>query len=177
MYRTIKFLLILISFIFVNSYAGGDPDFVKLPGEYKSEYEQYSSTNRDGNEQFAKIYANDDALSSIKEADTTGSGSVIIMEIYKIKKDDKDQPILSEDGTYTEDSLAAIAVMEKRDSWDKAFPKEHRLEGWGFAIYNPDGTAKKNDLACVACHTPLKNDDFLFSFDDLKSYARPELVK
>lgn len=167
----ITYILIFVGLSCIYTYAGGDPEFVKLPNEYKKEYAQYSNTNRDGKEQLAKIYANDIALSSIKKGDTTAPGSIIVMEIYKIKRDDKNSPSYNEDGIYKADSIAAIAVMEKRDSWDKTFPKDHRLNNWGFAFYNPDGTVKKNDLACVACHTPLKNADFLFSYNDLKNYA------
>jgi len=168
------YVLFFISILGVYSYAEGDPEFVKIPGEYETTYEKYSTTNRVGREQLAKIYANDVALSSIKEGDITASGSILVMEIYKIIKNDKDQPELNEDGTFKAGSLAAIAVMEKRDSWDSAFPKEHRLEGWGFAIYNTDGTPKENDLPCVACHTALQNKDFLFSYDDLKNYVNSD---
>lgn len=171
MKRIFKYFIIFIGLSCVYTYAEGDPDFVKLPKEFIKEYKLYSTINRDGKEELAKIYANETALSSIKNGTTTTPGSVIIMEVYKVKRNDKDLPLKNEDGTYIEDSLAAIAVMEKSDNWDSAFPKENRLENWGFAFYSPDGSAKSNDLPCVSCHTPLKNKDFIFSYDDLKKFT------
>ena len=36
---------------------------------------------------------------------------------------------------------------------------------------NPDGTVKVNDLNCVQCHTPLQQQDYLFSFQKLVDFA------
>lgn len=170
-----KYLILSMFFVISSfclyAYADGDPEFVKIPSEYEKSYKKYSTTNRVDRVQLAKIYANDLALSSMKEGSVTAPGSILVMEIYKVKTDDKSEPVLDEDGTYKPDSLAAIAVMEKRENWDSAFPEDHRIGGWGFAIYNTDGTPKENNLPCVACHTALQNKDFLFSYDDLKNFA------
>ena len=85
-----------------------------------------------------------------------------------------DKPIVGSDGIYVIDQLAAVAVMERRDTWEESYASDHRLANWGFAIYNPDGTPKSNDLACVECHTPLKSEDHLFSYVELIKYLKPD---
>jgi hypothetical protein len=62
--------------------------------------------------------------------------------------------------------------MERRDSWNAAYSEDDRVGDWGFAIYNSDGTPKKNDLNCPVCHTPLKEQDYLYSHQPLLEYAR-----
>ncbi|MCP4406389.1 MAG: cytochrome P460 family protein [Gammaproteobacteria bacterium] len=69
-------------------------------------------------------------------------GSVVILEVYKPKKDANGKA-KGQDGIYEIDKLAAVAVMERRGAWDAAYPKDDRVSDWGFAIYNPNGTPKK----------------------------------
>jgi len=159
-----------LSVIYV--YADGDPEFVKFPTGYDASYTNYTTMNRDGTELVAKMYANDIAISSYKKGQTAASGSVIVMEVYKPKKDANDKPVVGSDGVYEIDKLAAVAVMERRDTWEDTYPPDHRLDNWGFAIYQPDGTPKSNDLACVECHTPLKQADYLFSYQQLLDYLK-----
>ena len=155
-------------------YAEGDPEFVKFPTGYDSSYTNYTTMLRTDKEHVAKMYANDIAISSYKEGRTAASGSIIVMEVYKAKKDRHDTPIVGSDGVYEIDKLAAVAVMERRDTWEDAYTSDHRLVNWGFAIYNPDGTPKSNELACVECHTSQKAEDYLFSYIPIIRYLKPD---
>ena len=65
-----------------------------------------------------------------------------------------------------------VLVMENRNNWDASFPKENRTGDWGFAVYNPEGTAKSNDLNCVQCHTPLQAQDYLFTYQKLVDFVK-----
>ena len=166
-------MVFALSAIYV--YADGDPEFVKFPTGYDASYTHYKTMNRNGKELVAKMYANDIAISSYKKGRTADSGSIIVMEVYKPEKDANDKPIVGSDGVYAIDKLAAVAVMERRDDWEEAYASEHRLVNWGFAIYNPDGTPKSNELACVECHTPqTTSEDYLFSYIPLLRYLKPD---
>lgn len=99
--------------------------------------------NRAGKELVAKMYTNDMALSSYKKGKEAAEGSVVIMEVYKPKKDANGKAVKDQDGIYEIDKLAAVAVMERRGAWDAAYLKDDRVGDWGFAIYNPNGTPKK----------------------------------
>ncbi len=155
----------------VGVYAGGDPDFVAFPQGYDTSFTNYVTLNRVGKELVAKMYANNVAVSSYETGKTAGSGSILVMEVYKPKKDADGKAMVGDDGIYVIDQLAAIAVMERRDNWDAAYPAGNRVGDWGFAFYGPDGQPKANELQCVVCHTPLQHQDFMFSHHHLVSHV------
>lgn len=156
----------------LTAYAGGDPEHVKFPEGYEKTFTKYATMNRANQTQVAKLYANETAISSYSQGQKSASGAVVIMEIYTPKKDADGKPIAGIDGVFEIDSLSAVAVMENRNNWDAAFPKENRTGDWGFAVYNPDGTAKSNDLNCVQCHTPLQAQDYLFTYQKLVDFVK-----
>ncbi|QBQ55586.1 cytochrome P460 family protein [Nitrosococcus wardiae] len=168
----LKLVTIICALSPFYAYGGGDPEFVKFPEGYEQSFSKYATINRANQKQVAKLYANETAVSSHKEGQTADSGSIIVMEIYKPKTDAEGKPIPSSNAIFKIDSLAAVAVMEKRDNWEAAYPQEHRAGNWGFAVYNPDGTPKSNDLECAQCHTPLESQDYMFTHQKLTDYAK-----
>lgn len=167
--RTIAAVLIAAP---LTAYAGGDPEHVKFPEGYEKTFTKYATANRANQTQVAKFYANEAAISSYTQGQKSASGAVVIMEIYTPKKDADGKPIVGKDGLFEIDSLSAVAVMENKNNWNAAFPKENRTGDWGFAVYNPDGTTKSNDLNCVQCHTPLQAQDYLFTYQKLVDFVK-----
>ena len=155
----------------IAAFAGGNPDFVSFPADYLSGFSNYDVRNRGNGKQLAVLYANKTAVDSAAGG-TLADGSVIVMEIYKTKMDESGNAMLDSNGLFEKGKFAAIAVMEKRDSWDAAFGSEHRAGGWGFAIYNTDGSVKENNLECAACHVPLEGQDYMFSHASLVEFAK-----
>ncbi|MBL1141458.1 MAG: cytochrome P460 family protein [Proteobacteria bacterium] len=158
-------LLFLIS-VSVFVYAGGTPDFVTFPEDYKSSYILYHTQNRANNKQVADFYANKQAVESIKNGELA-DGSVVVMEVYKPELDEAGKPVAGVDGLFKKSKLAAIAVMEKRSNWGDQFSAEDRTGNWGYAIYDAKGSIKENNLDCVSCHKPLEKEEFLFTFEYL----------
>ncbi len=158
-------LIFLVS-LPVLVYSGGNPEFVKYPADYKETYTLYHSQNRANNKQVAEFYANKQAIDSIK-SEKLAAGSIVIMEVYKPEIDEAGKPVVGTDGLFNKSELAAIAVMEKRNDWDKQFLAENRTGDWGFAIYDAKGDVKENDLDCVSCHKPLENEEFIFTYKHL----------
>ncbi len=167
--KTIATILIVAP---LYAYAGGDPEYVKFPEGYEKTFTKYATMNRANQTQVAKLYANDAAIASYTKDQKSASGSIVIMEIYNPKKDADGKPVAGSDGIFEIESLAAVAVMENRNNWDAAFAKDHRTGDWGFAVYNPDGTAKSNDLNCVQCHTPLQAQDYMFTYQQLVDFVK-----
>ncbi|MDL1867299.1 hypothetical protein FBR06_08715 [Betaproteobacteria bacterium PRO4] len=155
-----------------SAYAGGNPDQVKFPEKYTETFTQYDVANRANQTQVAKFYANKIAVDSYKKGEEAAPGSIVIMEIYAPKKDAEGKIQSGDDGLFVIDKLAAVAVMEKQANWDASYNAEDRSGGWGFALYDPEGKAKENDLNCAQCHTPLQKQDHLFSFQKLVGYAK-----
>ena len=152
--------------------AGGNPDHVKFPQDYEKNFKQYATMNRANQTQVAKLYANEVAVNSFNKDSKSGPGSIVVMEIYNTKKDAAGKPVVGKDGLFEIDSLAAVGVMQNRADWDASFSKEDRTENWGYAVFNPDGSAKSNDLNCVQCHTPLKAQDHMFTYQKLVEFVK-----
>lgn len=168
----LKLITLIGALLPFYAHGGGDPDFVKFPGNYQQIFTKYDTANRANQTQVAKFYANEIAVASYKKGEEAAPGSVVIMEIYEPKKDAEGKIVSGTDGIFEIEKLAAVAVMEKKSDWDKAFSQDNRTGDWGFAVYNPDGTPKANDLNCVQCHTPLKTQDYLFSFQKLVDFTK-----
>lgn len=162
--------ILAVTPIYVHS--GGDPEYVKFPEGYEKTFTKYATANRANQKQVAKLYANDTLISSYQQGQEGAPGSVVVMEIYSPKTDEEGKPIPGSDGIFKIDSLAAVAVMKKNDNWDDDYPAENRTGNWGFAVYNPDGTEKSNDLDCVQCHTPLAGQDYLFTYQKLVDFVK-----
>ncbi|MCB1948366.1 cytochrome P460 family protein [Nitrosomonas sp.] len=168
----LKILAAVIAMTPIYANSGGNPEYVNFPEGYEKAFTKYATINRANQTQVAKLYANETAIASYKENQKGDSGSVLVMEIYSTKTDADGKPVPGDDGIFVIDSLAAVAVMENRDNWDDAFSAEDRTGNWGFAVYNPDGTEKSNDLNCVQCHTPLSGQDYLFTYQKLVDFVK-----
>ncbi len=155
-----------------QAFGGGNPEFVKFPENYTQTFSHYDTANRANQTQLAKFYANKTAVDSYKNGEEAAPGSVMVMEIYAPKKDAEGKIQSDENGLFVIDKLAAIAVMEKRNDWDSSFKAEDRSGNWGFALYEPDGKVKDNDLNCAQCHSALQKQDNLFSFQKLVDYVK-----
>lgn len=172
MKSSLKLITLILAVSPLYAYGGGDPEHVKFPDGYTETYTKYSTANRANQTQVAKLYANEAAITSYTQGEKAASGSVVIMEIYSPKTDADGKPVPGSNGVFEIDSLAAVAVMENRDNWDESFPQENRTGNWGFAVYNPDGSEKSNDLNCVQCHTPLNAQDYLFTYQRLVDFVK-----
>ena len=95
------------------------------------------------------------------------NGSIVVIEVYKPEPDSDGQPVKGDNGLFVKSSLAAVAVMEKKQNWDTAFPAEDRTGNWGYAIYSASGGIKENNLECATCHMPLENSDYMFTYEYL----------
>ncbi len=172
MKNVLKILVALLAVTPLYVHSGGDPEYVEFPEDYDKAFTQYATANRANQKQVAKLYANETAIASYQKSQRGAPGSVVVMEIYSPKTDAEGKPVPGDDGIFVIDSLAAVAVMEKRDDWNEAYPVENRVGNWGFAVYNPDGTEKSNDLNCVECHTPLSSQDYLFTYHKLVDFVK-----
>ncbi len=163
---TLSCLLFLMSIVAI---AGGNPDQVKYPTNYKQDFTYYDTRNRMNGKQLAVLYANQAAVNSV-DANNLDNGSKVVMEVYKLKLDADGNPMKNLDGLFEKGKLAAVAVMEKRNDWNGALSKNELAGDWGFAIYNTDGTPKDNNLDCATCHQPLSNQDYRFSHGALAEF-------
>ena len=148
--------------------AGGRPDQVAFPEGYAAGFKNYVTRNRaNGKPEIAKIYANETAQQSAKAGSALAPGSILVMEIYKSALDAAGNPIKDGSGNFQLGELSGIAVMQKRTDWPVDYAAAERAGDWGFALYDPMGQPKANELVCASCHQPYPEQDYAMTYATL----------
>ena len=156
--------LALFSLATAAAMAGGRPDHVPFPEGYTASFTNYVTRNRaNGKPEIAKIYANETAQQSARAGGPLAPGSVLVMEIYKSALDAAGNPLKDGSGNMQPGELSGTAVMQKRMDWPADYGAADRAGDWGFALYDPMGQPKANELLCASCHLPFANQDFVMT--------------
>lgn len=162
-----KTLIALI--LFVSSAAYADDSRVSLPKDYKDVFTEYLSLDRIQNpDQFIRLFANDVAMQGENEQGELSNGSILVAEVYSVKKTADGTVIKTMLNRKVKDQLLLLAVMEKQDDFAKTSTSNINTGNWDFGAYKPNGDlAPKNLDTCRACHSPLTKTDFLFSIEHI----------
>jgi hypothetical protein len=64
--------------------------------------------------------------------------------------------------------------MEKRQGYGDAIPEELRNGNWNYMVFNAEKQPNNNinQAACLACHKPLNDVDYLFSYKELTDFTK-----
>ena len=113
--------------------------------------------DRPDNKQVRVIYGNTWAELA-KPGKNFSNGSVLVMETYKAKVDDKTLPILDANGRFERGDLTGVFVQRRERGFSTDYGANRNGDakgGWEYAAYKPDKTQlrKPEDTgACAACH-------------------------
>ena len=68
---------------------------------------------------------------------------------------------------------AAFTAMEKQDGWGDAVPEILRNSDWRYAVFSVAGEHRPglNEGPCLACHQPLADSDYTFTYETLREFA------
>jgi hypothetical protein len=149
--------------------AGGDK--VMFPENYGKGV-LYTTVDRPDNKQFRELYAPKEAIDALKAGKPIPSGAVLTMVNYKAKLGADGNPEKDANGRFIKtDEIAGIAVMEKRAGWGTEYGDDIRNGEWEYQAFKADKTVndKANLKSCFTCHKPLDKQDFVFSFEKMKS--------
>jgi hypothetical protein len=148
--------------------AGGD--LVAFPQEYAKGV-MYATADSKATKQYRELYAPAEAVEAVKAGKPIPSGTVLTMVQYKALLTAAGEVQTDANGRYIKGPLAGYAVMEKRDGWGGEYPPEQRNGEWEYQSFKADKTVndKANLKACFTCHRPLDKQDFVFSFDRMKT--------
>jgi hypothetical protein len=149
--------------------AGGDK--VMFPENYAKGV-LYTTVDRPDNKQFRELYAPKEAIDALKAGKPIPSGAVLTMVNYKAKLGADGNPEKDANGRFMKtDEIAGIAVMEKRAGWGTEYGDDIRNGEWEYQAFKADKTVndKANLKSCFTCHKPLDKQDFVFSFEKMKS--------
>lgn len=165
--------LLLLLFLSAGAAAAGEPR-IDFPVGYAKDFTNYLSLDRTQNpDQVIRLFGNDKALAGAGADGALPHGSVLVAEIYAARKDAEGNVVTSALGHRIKDRMAAIAVMEKQPGWGEGRPAGLKTGDWDFAVFSPAGERLDKDLnACRACHAPLGERDFVFSYEHLVGHAQ-----
>jgi hypothetical protein len=149
--------------------AGGDK--VAFPENYAKGV-LYTTADRADIKQYRELYAPKEAIDAVKAGKPIPSGTVLTMVNYKAKLGADGNPEKDANGRFIKtDEIVNIVAMEKRTGWGAEYPADMRNGEWEYQAFKADRTVndKANLKACFTCHKPLDKQDFVFSFDRMKT--------
>ena len=147
-------------------------DLITFPADYAKGV-LYQIVDRADIKQVRLLYANSQtAIDAAKAGKPLPDGTVLTLVQYAAQVDDKGEPVKGADGRFVRtDKIVGYTVMEKRPGWGKDVPEEIRNGDWQYQAYLPDRTPnpKAQLAACFKCHKPLDKQDFVYSWDGLRT--------
>ena len=128
--------------------AGGE--LMKFPENF-ADGVQYATVNR-GNIR-EEIFTSREAIDAVQNGEPIPSGAVITLVDYRDGK------------------LFRYVVMEKHAGWGADYPPEKRNGEWEFQAFKADKSVNQNENLdrCFACHKSQAQQDFVHTFDRLRS--------
>jgi cytochrome P460 len=149
--------------------AGGDK--VAFPENYAKGV-LYTTVDRPDVKQSRELYTSAEAIAAVKAGQPIPSGTVFTMVNYKAKLNAAGEPEKDANGRFIKtEEIAGIAVMEKRAGWGAEYPDDLRNGEWEYQAFKADKTVndKATLKACFTCHKPYDKQDFVFSFDAMRT--------
>jgi hypothetical protein len=123
------------------------------------------------NKQVHEFYAPVAAIEAARKGEPMPDGTVFIGVQYNAKLDADGNPVKGADGRFIKADLRGYGVMEKHTGWGTEYPAEKRNGEWEYRAFTPDKNPneKVNLGACFECHMPQAKQDFVHSYDRLKT--------
>lgn len=151
-------------------YAASHANDVALdfPADFKTEFTEYYSGDRQNGKQFINLYANDVALNGAAADGKLPYGSVLVGEIIPVVMDG-DEPAESALGRLIHTGQpGAIVVMQRIEGNDARYGDDLKVGDWEFEVFSPAGeNLAKDTTACRECHHPLTDTEFMWSYEHL----------
>lgn len=147
--------------LIANTYAlagvADAPNGIKFPSDYK-EWKTISVSHRLDHHSLRSILGNDIAIKAAREGNINPwpKGAMLVKVVWKEKVDENwDQAMVPGE-------FAHVEVMHKDAE------KYKETGGWGYARwvgkeYKPYGQDASVVNECVACHTPVQKNDWVFT--------------
>jgi len=150
------------------------PNRISFPADYAKGV-LYGTVDRADNKQYRELYVSPpEAIDAAKKGEPLPRGTVLTLVQYRAQLDADGNPVKDAGGRFIKGDLVAYTVMEKREGWGSEIPESIRNGEWEYQAFTAARTANpKADLAnCYTCHKPLDKDDYVFTYDRLKAFAK-----
>lgn len=141
---------------------------VTFPERHKESFIRYHTINFPARKQVHHFYANKAALQAAKAGQPLPDGAVLLVEVYSVRLDFDDKPMMGSDGFLEAESLLAYSVMARDAGWGAEIPEMLRNDNWNYAAFAADGKPRAvNQAECLACHKPLDRSSYAFTLKEL----------
>ena len=156
----------------VSVRAGGDK--VAFPADYTKGV-VYMTLDRPENKQVREYFTSQEAVDAAKKGAPLPNGTVITVAQYAAQLDPQGNPVKDANGRFIKtNNIVGYTVMEKRTGWGAEYPETQRNGEWEYQAFRADKTPNPNAnlTGCFNCHKPQATQDFVFSYESLKTAAR-----
>jgi len=156
----------------VTVQAGGDK--VAFPADYAKGV-VYMTLDRPENKQVREYITSQAAVDAAKKGDPLPQGTVITVAQYAAQLDAQGNPVKDANGRFIKTSnIVGYTVMEKRAGWGAEYPEAQRNGEWEYQAFRADKTPNSNAnlTGCFNCHKPQATQDYVFSYQGMKTAAR-----
>lgn len=151
------------------AFAGSHDIAVDFPANYKTEFTNYFTGDRQNEEQVISLWANDIAVKGARSDGKVPYGAVLLGEITPAVTDADGEPAFSQLGhLISTGETSAIVLMTRIEGNDDRYPDELKVGDWEFEVFSPTGeNLNKDTTACRECHHPLTETEFMWSLEHL----------
>jgi cytochrome c553 len=127
-----------------------------FPAAFPEGFTLYETTDPEPDGSFAKRYANELALRSLREGKPLAQGATLIVANLANPRD-----------------VSSYAGMQSRAGWGADVPVLLRNDDWDYAMFGADRARRDtlNQAPCLACHKPQAADSFIFTIKALRARA------
>lgn len=162
-----------ISALSVAAFAGSHDIALEFPANYKTEFTNYFTGDRQNGEQIISLYANDIAVQGARSDGKMPYGSVLLGELTPAVKDADGEPMESSLGhLISSGEVKAIVLMQRIKGNDDRYDADLKVGDWEFEVFSPAGeNLGKDTTACRECHHPHDDTEFLYSIEHLAQKA------
>ena len=144
-----------------------------FPADFEDTFTRYQRIDFDGRKQVRYYGANDVALAAAEAGGPFPAGSYLFVEIFKAQLDADGKLVRDAQGQLVAGDRAAFTAMEKQAGWGEAVPEILRNGDWRYAVFSVEGEHRPgiNEGTCLACHKPLTDADYTFTYETLREFA------
>ncbi len=157
----------------VAAIAAGHDIALEFPTNYKAEFTNYFTGDRQNGTQIISLYANDVAVNGARADGKMPYGSVLIGELTPAVTDADGEPMESSLGhLISSGAVTSIVMMQRIKVNDERYDADLKVGDWEFEVFSPSGeNLGKDTTACRECHHPHNDTEFLYSIEHLAQKA------
>lgn len=156
-----------------DNVAGLDGTRVDFPADFEETFTRYQRLEFEDRKQIRFYLANNAALEGARAGGPFPSGAYLLVEIYDAELDAEGNLARDDEGALIQTDLVGYTAMEKQDGWGEAVPELLRNGNWRYSGFDAEGEhrAATNEAPCLACHVPLTETDYTFTYEALTDFV------